>query len=652
MNSNKKLLALLLGAAAFAVASCGPNTPASSEPTPTPSSDPATSSEPASSSENTHIANRIARETIPYLAINASVNLDDYITIHYTDGTTDKVYEISSTSSDLTISGHVVSTSVPGSYTVTVTAGELQNRVTLNFTTEEHLALMDFLAPLSENPANLTADWYNGDSTAAADLIFSRWTDTNYSVNCDVTNLSKSGYGFSADQMNAVIAVLSDGNAYEGSVIHNADGELDVTFNPGVVTEWNYRYTLIGANLDSTSFEETTLTLDGVERTLLVSGADNAESLHQAVSGYGWYIGEGYTSSYYGLALTGTTEDAEGKLETASLALLLQNNSTGAIEVDSTFVLKDLGTTSLAYIEAAQADASYLPAKLTGHEITTAFANLAKTNNFTMTVTMAQLSSAGAITNVDQYYDIMNYMYGANVVQLTSTYTADGLRTVWKQQTIESDDTAHTITSMSETISQVSGLAVFQDGTGVSRSSYSADSETGEYSWGARTAVTMSGEPATEVYTYLNAIGASAAAVTTAAAESTNWTSYTTGTDTSGNAYALYAGEVGDNDGETAHNALFAQILGLTGYTIGDVWTEPEEFTSGEYHALSLYSEYDAVVVYPETNVVLIDCIMYGPFGLSSVGGDAYFYLGIEISDIGTTENDWSDIPAAATPAA
>ncbi len=141
--------------------------------------------------------------------------------------------------------------------------------------------------------------------------------------------------------------------------------------------------------------------------------------------------------------------------------------------------------------------------------------------------------------------------------------------------------------------------------------------------------------------------------VTAAACDAVNWTSKkTNGTKT------IFTGDVGDDDRTTKGNLLFEQLLNMFGgptYSVlnnviaggkgnlGTMWTEPQEFNGGDYHALSLYSKYTSFSVDSATNEIEITLSMYAPLGFD----DGYFGMKMTLSDIGTTTFDFSTLAAA-----
>ena len=128
MNNFKKLLLVSVAAlGGLGLVACEPGTPGES----------GTSQSPVAT------ASRINSTlgTTPF-AIGTQVDLDEYITVVYTDNKEDKNFTvqcISANASDLTIDGHVVTTAVAGTYTVEVRSGDNARtmRIPLDFRTEE-----------------------------------------------------------------------------------------------------------------------------------------------------------------------------------------------------------------------------------------------------------------------------------------------------------------------------------------------------------------------------------------------------------------------------------------------------------------------------------------------------------------------------------
>lgn len=642
---NKKFVALLLcvSALGLGLASCSGNT-----------------AEESTSSSEVSRASRIRRETIPTLVINNEVNLDDYITIEYSDGSSDHGYEISTTSTGLTIDGHKISSSSTGSYRVEITAGTLSARIDLEFVTAEHKVVIDFVDNLTANPQNFSAEWIAASSSSSSGYytVTTHYLTENYGL------LLNPSYIYDEDYYGTIynigIATLSDGRSYWGHIV-NDSGIMDVSFDPGYVSFDNYYFTLgyTYETLDPYSFEEVPVDDDSY---LVTDDGDFGRMLCEWGLGLGGFLSYYEiedTYSYYGAMLSGyTDDDNDGLADTMTFQVLITDGSTdakGNLEFEGLcFVsFSDVGTTSLNLLETAIVDSSYVPVVPDTTELSTGFANLASGKNYTAEFTFEQLDSdAENVTDVSKVYDAMSHIYGANKISIKNTYTEDGVISVLSTEDLtysyDSEGDENGIASIGE-LTQTSGWAAWSDGEKSWSTAY--DSTAGKYDDASE--VLSGTESTSDVYgAFINSNGYSASTVTSTAVGNTNWS---TRTESSTANTITWEGTCGDNDGSSETNLLLRSVMAMFGpYTFASTWCDAQEFTGGEYHALSLSSDWDSIVYNTATGEITMEAVIYAPVGISNYDktASAYIKMTIVISDIGTTTNDFSQFTTASAETA
>lgn len=604
-----------------------------------------------SSTSQANTVRRIRRETIPSAAVGTELDLDEYVSVEYRDGTTDKNFTLTPEDEGITITDHKVTSDTIGTFTVVITAGTMNVKVDINFVSEGVLKLTNSLAPLASDPHNFTVDAYldYNQGSGSYSYTFTHYHKDDYSARFDPDNLD--------NDYNTVLAPLSDNNYYMGKVIEGENGGYDVKFSPGIISNAPYYYMLMGIAFDSGSITDSVMSGESV----ILGSSSFAQALIEGGLGFTYTMNDGSDIVWNSaLFLGGVDSDGNDIYESMSFEVFCDytyTTSTGQTVTEPSSVciitLKNLGGTSLDYVEEALPNASYIPVPYTAEEISGGFATLAKDKNYTVTATFEQLDGAyGDVVDVQSGYDVMNLLYGASKVVITNTYTTEGVISKFEAEDLSwnEEGTSFTIGDLA----QYSGWAAWSDGAKSWRSAY--DSETSAFS--GTTEIKDADEASTaDVYgDYIDANGYSAAGVSAANVAATNWTDREEGT------VITYAGDVGDNDGTTATNAFLGEVLDAVGpYVINDLsaeegtilpsafWcdTSAQPFTDGNYHASSLYSTWDSVAVDSSTGEIEMVATLYAPFGLDDYGGVAYMRMTVTVSDIGKTVNDFSKMPAA-----
>lgn len=582
---------------------------------------------------------RILRETPPFVEVSTDLNLDDYISVEYRDESVDYNYTVTCNDPAVTIDGHIVSSDTIGEYRLDVAAGSASIRLSVRFVSSELISITDFLEPLATDPGNYTAASYYGGSNYS--YYWTNYRAGTYSVRFDPSDLDKVDVSTDSDTgetyttpVNNVLAQLSDGNYYSGMVVPGENGGFDVDFEPGIITNAAYYYAMMGISYDSGSFTDTVIGTS----SYVMGGSSFAESLVQGGFGYGFRIGAGYDADWYGAAVIGSTDDDDdGELDTVTFEILYTYQ--GQVDTVMIISLSDVGTTSLDWVNTAQTDATYVPVPYTAPEIPAAFKALSEGGNYTLSATLSQLDEDGSkIVDVTSTDDYLYAAYKCNSVTMTNTYTEDGVISVTTGYQATADDSGN-VTEIAEEAKQLGGWAAWNDGTKSWKNSF--DDDTGAY--GPRTEIVDSAEASTtDVYgEFIDKNGLSAAAITAGAASSTNWTGRT-----EDGSIVSYEGDCGDNTEEGATNLLFQQLFDMFGTGLGTYWCEQSNFTDQDgnatVHALTLSSSYTSFEINTETNEIKVSIFMYGPFSDIENG---YFDIELTISDIGTTENDFSVFP-------
>lgn len=585
---------------------------------------------------------KIKREKeIPFLQENIFLNLDNFITIEYSDGSTDKNFELSTNAKSITIDGHKVKGSEVGTFYITVTAGGLVTKLDVTVLSNDQIKMEAFLEPLLDDPQNFTIDVHYEDDNGQDQRLWKALHNARYTVIYDPDDL------FAVDEKgnpdNFILAKLSDGNGYQGTYTEGANHTPVPTFEPGILSQYDWYYVTMPIELDAA--DSTYISLDGDD--ILLMSPTFAESLMWA-SGLSHPKSNGVELPYYGAAFAGFQDiNIDGNPDIATFDIIVGDDTDNAVWC--TLILEAIGSSELSWMNAAIADASYIPAKITSNEITTAFLAANTAGNFTLTLEAYAYDDDGnkiVPAEADVAGGAVANLFGSCDAVITEKYTSTGIYTEYKRKELSQTAAGY---SQAADYSLYDISAVWND-SGAAYSTRLADNadQTAKV-LPARTAIAGT----TDVFTLNEVKQMAANNVTAAACDAVNWTSKkTNGTKT------IFTGDVGDDDRTTKGNLLFEQLLNMFGgptYSVlnnviaggkgnlGTMWTEPQEFNGGDYHALSLYSKYTSFSVDSATNEIEITLSMYAPLGFD----DGYFGMKMTLSDIGTTTFDFSTLAAA-----
>lgn len=645
---SKLLLIMSASALGMGLVSCNGGIEASS------SSD-STSSETSSSSK---AANRIMHDEIPYTVVGDEIDLDNYVTIRYEDGTTDKDYSVSCTNKNVEILKHKVLASKAGNYTLVITAGSLTTKMDFYVVSEELKEFIDFLEPLDENPQNYDIMMWTSSSSGSG-LVYDEQTyvhNPNYIAIYDETDpgaVYPSTSKYAGQPMSTVLAKLSDKHAYWGYTTGTA-ANPDVEFEAGYASYDGY-YITGDLVLDATDFAEATISVpltngSTYEYECLLSSASFEESLMS----YGMSITSGSLASndlgYYGASFEGMVDlDDDDVADAALLGLWLTYvDSAGQTQVGlySYITISNIGDGGRDFLDKATTDSSYVPVAVEAPEVTTIFDNIAKAKNYTLTTELFSCDSTGEevaagstiLPETSGGYkgypgDALLLTTGATHIKVTSTFTDKGVIATCETNSVTTSTDGWVVGA---DLALSGKYATWDDGT----DTYTANYDSEKKAMGAATKQ-VEGKTAYESGLlddlFIGAIGESDV-------NNTYWISK----ETEGNTISL-TGQAGDNTGTEVTNTLFKKLFDMngfgligSGYSVGDYLTQSEEFNGGEYHALCYATNYDTFTLNTETNEVNIFCLSYWPFGLTN----GYVGMKITITNVGSTTNDFSAFTA------
>jgi len=579
-----------------------------------------------SSDSSSEVVKRIGHDTLPYVQLGKTLDLDQYVYALLDSGEKSTNYEVTCSNEQVTITGHTVKADKVGKYTLDVSASGRKARITLDVRSKKQIEIIDFLKPLEENPQNYTVSLYSGSTG-----YWTLYHNPDYVVSAVYGAIEDEDYDSLFNEIpdssdtttfrNMIIAKLSDGNGYFGYVgdkqTDSGEHSFYPTFFPGYSTFENY-YMTMALSLDGADVE---LQEEGdFEGELLAGASFEANLLNYGLSQLPERYTDDDTGEYYeyeGALFNGLYDyNQDGTFDELVFDCLVSSGDT--IGSWCTVGISNIGTTSLDFMEDISTNNSYIPSPITADEIVTAYTALANKKNYTVTWTITSADSSYKPLDASKYggkdADACGYFFGGREVIATELFTKNG--------------TVGTISVDGETSSAV---AYWDDGTDSFTSQY--DKETSSMPQPTKT------EGERDVYN--SGLFKYASSVTSIAANSTNWASKSVDTTTN---KVTFTGDVGDNDGQTATNALFEQIVSQSLFfsSYGESFTEAEEFStsSGEKstHALTCYSDYNAIVVNTSTNEVSVDIGLYMPVGLDN----GYISMKIEIGNIDTTTFDFS----------
>ncbi len=581
-------------------------------------------------------------------AVGTEINLDDYITVVYSNGTEDKDYTVSCSNANVTIAGHKATPTAVGTYTLDVSSsdGARSIRVSIDARSAEVMEIIDFLSPITTNTSNFIIDCYETSKSGSISRYQSAVHNEHYGVNANLDDL---GETYGGEPNSLILAELSDGNYYQG--YFNQNGQP--VFKPGVESNYANYFICMPTSLNPLGINEVEMeTATGATQTVIAGDASFSQEMCWAAS---YPIDQIYDIVFIGYSYSEVLglydTDGDGTKDTLIVKPSYvmyefeyddEGNPVPVLDDDGNMIemepfsfsnvilgIRNIGTASLDVMENVRNDASYLPQKLEASELQTSFAAVSAAKNYTVDIaaypsddTGAKLYSAAAGSAYSTVFGTSKPIYQTNSV--TSEGVLGELGTLSNGGSGETKDAATMQTGYFN-----------RDGQGYSFTvgSYPLDESTSGDEGTANTPINevTALDGVTDVFA--GAASAQTVADVTGFGE-LNITSKTT----NGNEVTVVS-EVGDNDGTTKANTLFETLFNqMTAYTIGESWTEAVEFTGGDYHALTIYSDYIGLTCDTVTNEIHIEVLVYLPIGLD----DAYVVLTYDVSSIGTTTADFS----------
>lgn len=615
MNNFKKLLLVSVAAlGGLGLVACEPGTPGES----------GTSQSPVAT------ASRINSTlgTTPF-AVGTQVDLDEYITVVYTDNKEDKNFTvqcISANASDLTIDGHVVTTAVAGTYTVEVRSGDNARtmRVPLDFRTEEVMEVIDFLMPITTHTQNFTIDLFETEDLTR----FSYWNSV----------VHRETYGASYNKNNPgpedfLIAQLADGRFYQGSF----DNQGKPTFQPGYLSNPTNYFIMMPSSINPLAFN--TVVDEESGETYLTGDASVSEALFWAASMPIDQMELTFVS--YGDTQVVGFVDQEGDGEAETLLLIPSVNLrqddplTGEQTVQTIFYsnvivgVRSIGSSSVEAIEKAQADSSFVPEVIEATELQTAFEALATSDNYTVTMDLYPATSSGEriYEAADTHY--MNVGFGTH-------------QPIYQRNKVTSEGVLGEVGFISEA---QGGEAVHEEPV-LDVGYFNRGGQGYQFRVGIQP-VESTDEFAPETYNEVTALEGVSDVMTTAEAKAqtaagvTGFGELNITSRTEDGTKVSFVSAVGDDDGVTKTNTLFQTLFNqFTIYGLGDEWAETSDGFQ-EPHALSLYSDYTELTVDMESGEIYIEALVYLPFK-DVEPEDSYLLVTYTVTDIGTTTADFS----------
>ena len=402
----RKVPVLLLAAAmVVGISSCGnPTTSGTTDDqtsniTDTTSQDTTSSSDDTSSTTSSdRYVSRIELAQVPtttILSVGDTIDLQEYVTVHYDDGTTshtDFTANVrTSTTVELGADGHTLTIISYGDIRVSIEAGDLTSNFTATAYSEIQKEVYEAMGDGVTNATFLLLDTYSETPTEIARAYKdSTYYAYNYFAEVDGT-------------FDVAVQSLTDTNgtkvgAYEGTADGDpADPETVITYTPGKFSWNNYRYGMTVANVGLGLTFETIEYVDqegtpGTMDVWTVNAAQQEEFLANALmlglSGTGETV-------YMTAAMYDITMSTEETARVPGFDLLTQA-STGELSYYGTMLITEIGTTSPKALVDSLTDPSKVPQVVEIDEVTTFVDKAATAQNYTLTSTTMLVDSTGA----------------------------------------------------------------------------------------------------------------------------------------------------------------------------------------------------------------------------------------------------------------
>lgn len=625
----RKLPVLLLAAAmVVGISSCGETT---SEPTTSTDTTESTTSVTDSTSDTTSVdekyVSRIELAQVPtttILSVGDTIDLQEYVTVHYSDGTTSHTDFTASVRTTGTVTldadGHTLNITSHGDIRVAINSGDLSSNFTATAYSEVQKEVYEAMGEGVNNATFILVD-----ATSAGTPEISRaYKDSTYYA-----------YNYFADEGTFDVAVQSltdsDGSkvgAYEGVANGDpADADTVITYTPGKFSWNNYRYGMTVANVGLGLTAET-IEYYGADGQLVtediwaVSSSQQDEFLANAMmlslsgSGETTY----FAANMYDITLSTGEESRVPGFE------LLTLDKNKELSYYGTLLVTDIGTTAPEALVASLTDPSMVPQVINVDEVTDFVSNTVTTGSYTLTSTTTLLDDEGnpytdstALSAWEQLYANYNYVFttGTEVVQVTS-------------DTVLSTLTPSSISSygaMQFGVTDHEGTAYLlqQYTNSTSEAVYSAD------------ALNL-GYDGTDFWGFVEEVGAF---TTLAASNSADVMSTVEATSKQTNEGVTNIAAVGGVFLSNLGSNTYFTVLGLT---LFGSYENPDDPNS-TFH--SLLESLTVQITVSETSLKLITVVSGGYLGL-----EGNLYVDLTIDNVGSTTVDLSNYQSLMTGAA
>lgn len=401
----RKLPVLLLAAAmVVGISSCGnPTTSGSTDDqtsniTDTTSQDTTSSSDDTSSTTSSdRYVSRIELAQVPtttILSVGDKIDLQEYVTVHYDDGSTSHTDFTANVRTSKTVEldadGHTLTIISYGDIRVSIEAGDLTSNFTATAYSEIQKEVYEAMGDGVTNATFLLLDTFSEKPTEIARA----YKDSTYYA---YDYFTKDGtFDVAAQSLTD-----SDGNkvgAYEGTADGDpADPETVITYTPGRFS-WNgYRYGMTVPNVGLGLTYETIEYVDqegtpGTMNVWTVNAAQQTDFLANAfmlgLSGTGETV-------YMTAAMYDITMSTEETARVPGFDLLTQARN-GELSYYGTMLITEIGTTSPKALVDSLNDPSKVPQVIEIDEVTTFVDKAAKARNYTLTSTTTLVDNTGA----------------------------------------------------------------------------------------------------------------------------------------------------------------------------------------------------------------------------------------------------------------
>ena len=559
-----------------------------------------------------------ANKEVPFFIINQAIDLAEYYEVTYSDDSTDGNFTISAYEKDkssVLIEGTKVTCKKTGVYDLTLAAGGYDRMITIDCRSEKGIEVINFFKKLANNATNYTVDAL--DITNSGELVYGESTAVhtdNYFAYYNKENpgeVDKNG-----DANSVILAKLSDGKGYWGNF--KTDG--DVEFQPGDIgSNWSNYYINMPLSIDGGLFSST---FDKLGDETITAGKVVTETLHQIAMPMG--LNDSY--EFGETELVALNKNAAGEAESVDMVFYVyavtdssHNNPLLAWGMR----LRDIGTSKVDVIEAAIKNPAYLPEALNVDEMKSAFNAAKAATNYTVTTKIIAANKNGQdVATADDTYAYSQFFGTYNAITEVTTVTPEGIESVLKDgdKVIKKAAYFNRDGKAYEVIGTLNAEDVME---------YTATELT-----------------AADAVASTEAAKFTTAGFTEAAIDSGLWTKKVAGQ----NGQFVFTGKVGDNDGTTASNLLYEQMMNQmalclfkdnsTGETTpyGTYYCEAItgwDAANVEKHALTINSSYEGITVNPTTGEITAIANIQCP---ASSRANLYWNSTYSVSAIGTTQ--------------